>query len=134
MIRHSQRGFTLIEIMVVVAIVGILASIAFPAYNEYSRNSRRTAIQGCLMEQAHFMERWHSGSMTYVGATAAANWPACQGGAANFYNVAPAAAATATTYRLRATPTGDQLGSNSACNTGFLEIDQTGARTPAGCW
>jgi len=129
--NRKQRGFTLIEIMIVVAIIGIISSIAYPAYMENVRSSRRAAIQGCLMEQAHFMERLYSANMSYN--VADQNPPACQGGAAGFYTMTDPIIRTATTFTLTATPSGDQA-NGRGCNGNALSVDHTGARTPAACW
>ncbi|WP_366931512.1 type IV pilin protein [Thiocapsa sp.] len=57
---HNARGFTLIELMVVVAIVAILAGIAYPSYVDHVRRARLTDAQMVLMEAAQWMERMYA--------------------------------------------------------------------------
>ena len=65
--RSSARGFTLIELMIVVAVVAILAAIAVPSYAEHVRKSRRAQAKADLVEYAAAAERYHTVNNTYVG-------------------------------------------------------------------
>src|SRR5690554_2337838 len=67
MIRtRRSSGFTLIELMIVVAIVGILAAIAYPSYQRYVQDSRRSDARANLLQLAQFMERYYTANGRYV--------------------------------------------------------------------
>jgi len=55
--KHEQRGFTLIELMIVTAIIAILAAIAIPSYQNHVRKAARRAAEGDLMSFAQAMEK-----------------------------------------------------------------------------
>ena len=62
--RH--QGFTLIEVMIVVAIIGILGAIAYPAYQDYVLKGRRAEGRAALMEFMHQQERFATQNGTYL--------------------------------------------------------------------
>ncbi|NRP09310.1 MULTISPECIES: type IV pilin protein [unclassified Marinobacterium] len=63
--RH-QKGFTLIELMIVVAIIGILASIAYPAYQDYVQQARRTEAMNALSEVRIAQEKWRANHTSFT--------------------------------------------------------------------
>lgn len=132
-IFKSNLGFTLIELMVVVAIIGILASIAYPSYVEYVRRAKRADAQAIMMENAQFLERYFTTNGKYSLATLPkAQSP--ENGPANYNITTPTL--TDTAYVIQAAPTGSF--SDPLCGT--LTVSQTGARTESGtgsmadCW
>lgn len=135
---RSQRscGFTLIELMVVVAIVAILAAVALPSYLSQVAKSRRAEAEAVLVESAQSLERFFTQQNTYVGA--ALPYPkAPREGSAKYYDIEfEAGEPTASTYVIKAVPAGAMAGDE--CGT--LSIDNTGAHAVSGsaavefCW
>ena len=64
-----NRGFTLIELMIVVAVVGILAAIAYPSYQEYVRKAKRAEGRTALVELLQQQERYMTQNNTYLAFT-----------------------------------------------------------------
>lgn len=64
--RHHQAGFTLIEVMVVVAIVGILAAIAYPSYTDSIRKGKRAEARAAVMNLLQQQERYQSQMNKYL--------------------------------------------------------------------
>jgi type IV pilus assembly protein PilE len=67
---YIRRGFTLVELMVVVAIIGILAGVAYPNYTEYVARGRRAEAQKALLEASQFMQRWYASRNSFTDGTA----------------------------------------------------------------
>jgi len=130
-IRSKMKGFSLIELMVVVAVIAILASIAYPSYMQHIVKTRRSAGEACLLEQAQFMERYYTTNMKYSGA--ALPGTGCAAELAEHYAFAFEAGPAATTYTIAANPQGSQAARDSC---GKLTINQVGVKTPdtSGCW
>ena len=129
MMKYS--GFTLVELMIVVAIVGILVALALPNYQDSVRKPRRTDAQADLLEFAGNAERIFTQENSYLsvdddGGIKPAN--------TTYYVYSFPSAATGTTYTLRATPTDVQ--NEDGCGT--MTLAQTGEKTytgsQSGCW
>jgi type IV pilus assembly protein PilE len=111
---RASRGFTLIELMIVVAIVGILAAVTLPAYNRYVQRARVAEATSVLGSMAVRMEQFFQDNRTYVGACAngtVAPLPNPVGsGGTGFDFDCPPAELTATGYQVRALGRGGMAG------------------------
>ena len=144
----AQRGFTLIELMIVLVIVAILASIAVPSYQNSVMKSRRADAKAALSAAAAEQEKWffqfmqYSGDVDDIGGNGSGLLLSPEG----FYTVTVTnpSAGTCTSsapfncYTLTATPTvGGPQEEDTACTTFVLA--HTGARSATGsnsssCW
>lgn len=134
--RRLQSGFTLLELMIVVAIVGILAAIAIPSYERSIVKSNRKAASACMLEVSQFMERFYTTNLRYdqtaetTPVAVAIPSLGCRNDLAGSYTIAFQSTPTAAAYTVQATPVGRQLAKDTACL--ILRIDQTGAKSVTG--
>lgn len=139
--KKIVNGFTLIELMVVVAIIAIIAAIAMPNYTESVSRSRRVDARNVLLENVHFMERVFTENNRYNtnfgAATVLPNLTSPRQGTTQ-YNIV-IGAMDATSYTLRATPAvgggmvGDSCGIYIINN--LNQQTNSGNSTPsAECW
>ncbi|WP_448111616.1 type IV pilin protein [Pseudomonas lini] len=130
--RRSNRGFTLIEIMIVIAIIGIIITIGYPSLTEYVKKGHRTEVAGLLSEQAQILERFYSKNNVYTNATglSAGN---------DSYTITPTL--TDQTFLLTATRkagssmASDKCGDFTLTNTGVRSmVNATSGLTTKDCW
>lgn len=141
MLPKKQAGFTLLELMIVVAIIGIISAIAYPSYQEHVRKAKRADAAASMMELAQFMERHYTANGRYLKPDGTApDLPFAaspkDGGVTNYTLGFAANMPTASTFTLQATPTGSMSGDKC----GVLTLANTGAKgqdsgaTQADCW
>lgn len=116
------RGFSLIELMIVVAVVAILSAIAYPSYQHYLLVSHRVEAKNMLLDAANRQETYFMDFNRYTSSAVALNIP--ENSASGFYHLVISAAGN--TFTLFATASGAQ-GSDSDCI--IFSIDQNGARS-----
>ena len=138
--RESSKGFTLIELMVVIVVVSILAAIAVPSYSSSVRKARRTEARNALLDAASREERFFATNNRYSITATDLGYSAWQiPVGSNYYslNATCAAAAACTDFTVTATAIGTQA-KDTACatlsltNTGVQAA--TGTATAATCW
>lgn len=128
---RAQAGFTLVELVVVMAIVGILAAVAIPMYQSQVQRGHRASAQAVLLDaatrQRQFLidQRAYASTLTELGLTVPATLSSRY-----VVTVEAQASATPPTFKVLATPAGTQT--SDKCSV--LSVDQAGARLPASCW
>lgn len=121
--RSAMSGFTLIELMIVVAIVGVLSMLAYPSYVEHLRRGYRAEARTALLEAQQFMERFYAANSRYTTDAAGTTSPALPARLQNVPVGSPrytlGVVATVNSYTLTATTaTTDKCGNLTLTNTG----------------
>lgn len=128
--KRSLRGFTLTELMIVVALIGILAAFAYPAYQNYVREARRADGHSALSRIAAQQERYFSDNNSYVADLTALGYPSATPLSPDgHYQIT--AVVGAGTYSLSAAAQGPQA-DDTDCDP--MTLNQLGQKAPAACW
>ena len=120
---HRCRGFSLIELMVVVAIIAIIAAIAYPSYERSVLKSHRSDAENLLTTDAQILERCYTQYFAYNSANCS---PPLATSTQYHYYTAASTTLAAGTFVLTATAVGSQV-KDTDCYT--FTIDNTGNRT-----
>lgn len=140
---NTSHGFTLIEMMVVVAIVGILASVAYPSYMNQVRKSRRSDAVVAMSGVQQAQERWRANNATYASnaqmTALTTDTPPGLGQSATTaggYYTLVMSSNTATGYTLTAgAVSGKSQASDTSCTSLVITVTNgSGDKTPTTCW
>mgnify|MGYP001458596057 FL=1 len=133
-----DSGFTLIELMIVIAVIGIIAAIALPNYNEYVVRSKITEGLAGLSQMTTKLEQYFQDNRSYVGACAAGTVAPLPPGTNNFAYTCPTL--NATTYIVLATGVNQMAGftytiaPNNVQSTTGVGAGWSAAGLPKTCW
>ena len=130
----QARGFTLIELMIVVAIVAILAAVAFPSYQQYTLRGHRSDAQQVMMDIAQRQGQVLVDNRAYA-TTIAATGASIPATVAARYDLALVTAGPPPSFTITATPKAGSGQEKDSCGT--LTLDSAGAKSASGtgtCW
>lgn len=131
---QPRRGFTLIELMVVIAIVAVLAAVALPAFQQSIRKSRRNDAHEAASAVQQAQERWRSENPRYTLVLSDLRLDARS--KAGYYTLALSGTDDPNTYTLTVTPVaGRGQDRDSACTSMTVIVSRGNpSMSPPACW
>ena len=125
---RETKGFSLLELMIVMAIIGILAGIVYPSYSQYLYETRRSDAWAALSATAAAQERWHSVNFSYTDNISNLGGSDSPEG---YYTIS--VVVDGTSYTLTATAvSSDVQAADSGCTV--MTLDHFASRGPPACW
>lgn len=137
----TQRGFSLMELMIVVVVIGILVAIALPAYQDSLTRGRREDGKAKMSEVAQKLERYYSEKLTFTSDLTKLGYATDVSVASDrgYYTITIAAndgSTLASSFKITGTPTGVQASKDTLCRKLYLTSDnvRTAEGTGNNCW
>jgi type IV pilus assembly protein PilE len=129
--KKYSSGFTLIELMIVVAIIAVLTTISYPMYNSQIQKARRSEGRNSLLDFSMRFEEFYGTNYTYTGADVYTNLSTKPKTENNYYQMSGVISSAGDTYTLTATAINSQA-KDTDCAT--ITFDQVGTKSPTTCW
>lgn len=121
---QTQKGFSLIELMIVVAIVGILAVVAVPSYQSYVVKGNRAAAQAFMVDAANREKQYLIDARAYTNSFATLGISAPADVSRHYANIVIAVSSPPPTFTITATPTSTQQAGD-----GWLSLGSDGTKS-----
>lgn len=127
--KHA-KGFTLVELLIVVAIIGIISAIAIPQYKQYVIRGNRAAAQSFMMDVANREKQYLLDARSYAANLSTLSMTTPTTVSQNYTISISAPAATPPTFTITATP----INGKPQASDGALTLDEVGTKTPSSNW
>jgi type IV pilus assembly protein PilE len=126
----TQKGFSLIELLVAVVIIGIITAIAIPSYQNYVVKGNRAAAQSYMMDLANREKQYLLDARVYTANSATDLGVTPPADVSKHYTVAVTVGTAPPSFTITATP----IAGSSQANDGTLTLGSDGTKTPADKW